>query len=196
LEDLQVIIDNARPHKSALIFKALGDVLLRSASPAEGTHIFLGALHISPPGFLARVQLTTPLALTTTLKAIINEIHSLEQFDAARLCKYLRVIFQATLPLNDTVALEIVNQIAELAHDSRRVDTPLPEVDIEWIIATVFNHAIDYYALDKEASCKSWASKAMELAEYQDDGGRLASTLRDRFRHLRFENNVVTLLNG
>lgn len=68
-----------------------------------------------------------------------------------------------------------------------QVGRPFPSEELEWLVATAFNHAVDYYARAEEQPCHRWALKAMALAEYADDGGALAALLRDRFAKLRFE---------
>lgn len=67
--------------------------------------------------------------------------------------------------------------------------TPFPALELEWLVASTFNHAVDHYARGEEASCHKWALKAMDLAEYVDDKGALAATLQDRFARLRFEDH-------
>lgn len=74
--------------------------------------------------------------------------------------------------------------------------TPIPPFEIEWTVATTFNHAIDYYASSEEAACRAWADKAMELAECEGEEGTLAETLRGRFAQLRFENEKFAMLDG
>jgi hypothetical protein len=64
---------------------------------------------------------------------------------------------------------------------------PFPRVELEWLVATVFNHAVDFYARGDEHQCHSWALKAMDLAEYVTDGGDLGNTLQDKFAKLRFD---------
>lgn len=82
----------------------------------------------------------------------------------------------------------------QIAHESREVGTPLPQIELEWFVAATFNHAIDYYARSEEASCREWVLQAMKLAAYVDDQGTLGKTLRERFDQLRFENDVVSML--
>lgn len=64
---------------------------------------------------------------------------------------------------------------------------PFPADELDWVIATTFNHAIDFYARGEEDPCHQWAHKAMDLAEYLDDGGQMRTILQDKFMKLRFE---------
>lgn len=56
------------------------------------------------------------------MRLIINEIFSLEQFDNQRLAKYLRCMFQAILPLNDDLALQVVEQAVQIAREGSQVN--------------------------------------------------------------------------
>ncbi|KHN98328.1 Meiosis specific protein SPO22 [Metarhizium album ARSEF 1941] len=188
-EDLEEITGIVKQHEDVQALKSLGDVLLQDPIPAQGNKP-------SRPQFFRFSKRSDKPVLTTTLRTIINEIHSLEQFNSAKFCKYLRVIFQATVSVNDTAALEIIGQIMQTARESRNAGASLPRTDLEWIAATTFNHGIDYYACSEDIRCKFWAAKAMELAEYLDDGGVMAKTLRDRFGQLRFENEKCSRTEG
>lgn len=56
-----------------------------------------------------------------TLRLIINEIFELENFDSQRLAKYLRCMFQAILPLDDGLTLEVVDQALQIAREGGQV---------------------------------------------------------------------------
>ena len=58
---------------------------------------------------------------------------------------------------------------------------------MEWLVATSFNHGIDYYARGQEELCHGWALKAMDLAEYVDDGGKLRDLLQEKFAKLKIQ---------
>jgi hypothetical protein len=63
------------------------------------------------------------LALYSTLKLLVNEIWSLERFGNDRLAKYLRLLFQAVLPLDGPAALQIIDQAREIVRQSAEVRT-------------------------------------------------------------------------
>ncbi|KJZ71961.1 hypothetical protein HIM_08641 [Hirsutella minnesotensis 3608] len=160
-DDLNVIVRKAKPCKDEALYKAMGDCLLRSQAPGK--------------------------VMYATMKLIINEIFELEDFDGAKLAKYMRCLVQATLPLDDCLALQLLDQAQQIAREGRQVGRPFPGTELEWLVATAFNHAVDLYVRVDEARCHVWALKAMALAEYSDDGGSLAATLRERFARLRFD---------
>ena len=60
------------------------------------------------------------------MSLIINQIHAIEDFDCERLAKYVRCVFQATLPLDDTLALQLVDQALDVAKQSQQVRRCFP----------------------------------------------------------------------
>ncbi|KAG6011236.1 hypothetical protein E4U43_008460 [Claviceps pusilla] len=164
---LRSMIDWQRPLGNVEAYKAMGDILLQSSTPAE-KQVFLDML-----------------------KRIVNEIFALEVFDAVKLAKYLRCLFHVLLPKNDAVALGVLDHLIQVSLESKAVGTPLPTVQLEWFVARAFNHALDHYVQFQEESCRIWASKAMELAQSTQDGGVLAETLQARFEQLRFQSGMT-----
>jgi hypothetical protein len=61
-----------------------------------------------------------------------------------------------------------------------QVQTPFPADDLDYIVAATFNHAIDISRRGDEGLCQQWALKALELAEYMNDGGDMRDRLRER----------------
>ncbi|POR34574.1 Uncharacterized protein TPAR_05222 [Tolypocladium paradoxum] len=164
-DDLNQIVRKAKLCKDEVMYKAMGDCLLRSHAPGRVVY--------------------------ATMRLIINEIFELENFDNEKLARYIRCMFQAILPLDDALALQLVDQALQIAregHQSTQVRRPFPSAELEWLVATTFNHAVDFYARGEEDPCHRWALKAMDLAEYVGDGGGLAATLQDKFAKLRFES--------
>lgn len=211
----QIVRKTADTCKDEGVYKAMGDIILRSQTPAKGKvfHAAQGSSNLCP------VPLTPMLSANllvhrsvrfSTMRLIINEIHALEGFDAARLSKYIRCVFQSILPLDDGLALTLLDETLQLARECRtyrqqpqpqadphphphadegdNVAPQLPAEELEWLIATSFNHAIDLYARgESHGVCHPWASKAMDLAAYMDDGEELAHLLQAKFARLRFE---------
>lgn len=127
--------------------------------------------------------------LFATLHLIVNEIFALEQFDSDKLAKYIRCIFQAILPLDDALAMQLLDQALQIAREGKQVARPFPLTELDWLVATSFNHAIDFYARGDEAPCHRWALKAMDLAEYMDDQGSMRNMLQERFAKLKFTDS-------
>ncbi|UKZ81939.1 hypothetical protein TrVFT333_009717 [Trichoderma virens FT-333] len=143
-DGLNEIVRKAKTCRDEVMYKAMGDCILRSRAPGK--------------------------ALFSTMCLIINEIFELEDFDYEKLAKYIRCMFQAILGLDDASALQLVDQALQIAREGKETGNRLPAAELEWLVATSFNHAIDYYARGEEETCHRWALKAMHLAEYIDDG--------------------------
>ncbi|XP_044723905.1 meiosis protein SPO22/ZIP4 like domain-containing protein [Hirsutella rhossiliensis] len=169
-DDLSHIVRKAKPCKDEAMYKAMGDCLLRSRAPGK--------------------------VMYATMRLIINEIYELQDFDGEKLAKYIRCMVQAMLPLDDALALQLIDQALQIAREGHQVGRPFPGAELEWLVATAFNHAVDFYARAEEQPCHRWALKAMALAEYADDGGSLAVLLRDRFARLRFEQGSAAGRTG
>ncbi|PFH60556.1 hypothetical protein XA68_10761 [Ophiocordyceps unilateralis] len=159
-DDLGAIVRRAKSCRDELVLKAMGDCLLRSRAPGR--------------------------VLYATMRLIINDLFELDQFDCKKLAKYLRCLLQAVLPLDDGLALQLADQALRIAREGHQVRRPFPAEELEWLVATSFNHAVDLYARSDEAACHRWALKAMALADFVRDAGSLAALLRERFSRLRF----------
>lgn len=55
------------------------------------------------------------------MRLIVNEIFELEDFDNGKLAKYIRCMFQAILPLDDNLALLLVDQSLHIARECEQV---------------------------------------------------------------------------
>lgn len=60
------------------------------------------------------------------MRKIVNEIWVLESFDAVKLAKYTRCLFQATLPLDDGLAMRLLDEACCKARELRQVRIPFP----------------------------------------------------------------------
>ncbi|KAL7808306.1 SPO22 domain-containing protein [Trichoderma aethiopicum] len=160
-DGLNEIVRKGKMCRDEVMYKAMGDCMLRSRAPGK--------------------------ALFSTMRLIINEMFELQHFDYEKLAKYIRCMFQAILGLDDASALQLIDQAIQIAREGKESGTQLPSAEVEWLVATSFNHAIDYYARGEEEPCHRWALKAMHLAEYVGDGGLLRDTLQDKFAKLQFD---------
>ncbi|KAL7799887.1 meiosis protein SPO22/ZIP4 like domain-containing protein [Trichoderma ceciliae] len=161
-DGLNEIVRKAKQCRDEVMYKAMGDCMLRSQAPA----------------------------MFSTMRLIINEIFEMEKFDYEKLAKYIRCMFQAILGLDDASALQLVDQALQIAREGKEIGNQLPSAELEWLVATTFNHAVDYYARGDEEPCHRWALKAMDLAEYIDDGGVLRDTLQAKFAKLQFDGGL------
>lgn len=65
------------------------------------------------------------------MRILVNEIWLLESFDAVKLAKYTRCLFQATLPLDDGLALNLLDEACGKARQLREVSFYNPPA---WIL--------------------------------------------------------------
>jgi hypothetical protein len=162
-DDLGPIVRKCADCKSAVPLQAMADCLLRSSSsvPVQTTY--------------------------SVLRTIINALSALDAIDAPKLSRYMRCLFQVTLPFDDSLALGLTAEYVDLIREAGRNRVPLPEEETEWLAATAFNHAVDCYYAKRDEECRKWAFRAFELAHLLPDGGRLEEVLHERFLGLRFE---------
>lgn len=59
-----------------------------------------------------------------------------------------------------------------------------PTTELEWLAATSFNHAVDYYLQENDAQCKVWAETALNVAQWVEDGGALKGLLMEKYSGL------------
>ena len=115
-DDLGGIVQRAVPCKSAVAYQTMADSLLRAGQvPAQG--MLITFLKVS-------VRLLThwcSKVLYSTMRKIVNEIWDLESFDAVKLAKYTRCLFQATLPLDDTLAMKLLQEACGKARELHEV---------------------------------------------------------------------------
>ncbi|CAG1963231.1 unnamed protein product [Fusarium graminearum] len=164
-DDSSEIVRKATICKDEIMYKAMADCLLRSEAPGNVVY--------------------------GTMRLIINEIYLLEGFDNERLAKYIRCLFKAILPLDDRLALQVIEQAVKVAREGSQVQPPFPADDLDYIVAATFNHAIDISGRGDEGLCQQWALKALELAEYMDDGGDMRDSLRERAAEMGLSKGTV-----
>lgn len=111
-DDLSQVIRKAQICKNEMMYKAMGDCLLRSEASGNGMYQLVSS---SAHGKLI------PVVVYGTMRLIINEIFSLGQFDNQQLAKYMRCMFQAILPLDDNLAFQVVEQAVQIAREGSQV---------------------------------------------------------------------------
>ncbi len=55
------------------------------------------------------------------MRKIINALWELEDFEPTKLAKYVRLLFQATLPLRDDLALQLIQEVCDQALEASTV---------------------------------------------------------------------------
>lgn len=59
--------------------------------------------------------------------------------------------------------------------------------DTEWIAASAYNHAIEWYHGGDNTSCARWAERAMMLARFCDDDGQFEAMLHKKYTSLKLD---------
>lgn len=77
-----------------------------------------------------------------------------------------------------------VDRDIEMTDDREKEPKHYPATELEWLATTSFNHAVDYYVQENDDRCRVWAEKALTLAEWADDGGRLKNVLVEKYKGL------------
>lgn len=173
-DDLGGIVQKTVSCRSITAFQAMADCLLRARAPGQSTLLTCT---------LCWLMLTQNLALYSTMRKLVNEIWVLESFDALKLAKYTRCLFQAMLPLDDGLAMRLLDEACGKAKELREGETHWPEEELEWMAATAFNHAIDCFSAQNTERAREWATRAINLARYCDDG-RLEEVLQAKYLRL------------
>lgn len=116
-EDLGEIIRKTVQCKSVTAFQGMGDCLLRSSVPGRGS-----CRMSKGPSLYSANRIVRP-ELYATMRIIINEIWTLENFTVEKLAKYMRCLFQATLPLDDGLALGLMDEFCEWTCEASKVSS-------------------------------------------------------------------------
>ncbi|KAK4245326.1 meiosis protein SPO22/ZIP4 like-domain-containing protein [Corynascus novoguineensis] len=124
--------------------------------------------------------------LYATMRKIIDEIWVLERFDAVKMAKYTRCLFQATLPLDDGLALQLLDEACSKAKGLRETQATWPEEELEWMATTSFNRAIDCCSVHQAERAREWAAKAINLAHFCSDG-KLVKILQNKRARLNLD---------
>ena len=121
------------------------------------------------------------------LQSLINTAFQ-KSHDIQQLCKWIRCLFQMGMKVNDKLALQCLDQAIRIARSCKDSSTPYDAVELEWLSATAFNCAVDFYSAGDEANCRVWAETALSLAGEASDEGQFLKTLREKYSTLSWEN--------
>ncbi|KAK3941777.1 meiosis protein SPO22/ZIP4 like-domain-containing protein [Diplogelasinospora grovesii] len=163
--DLGGIVQKAAACHSVAAYQAMADCLIRAQAPREVLH--------------------------TMLRNIVNEIGILENFDAVKLAKYTRCLFQGALEIDDELAVKLLEETCTKARGRQNTGLHWPEEELQWMVATAFNHAVDCHADYNIEKAQDWATKALDLAGCCEDGGVLARDLRGKILSLGLDVDAM-----
>ncbi|KAG8164456.1 hypothetical protein KVR01_006374 [Diaporthe batatas] len=166
-------------------WKDLGEVVIK-ASACQNIESFK-----TMAGCILQASVPTE-DLFSVLRNIINQISALEPTDPAKLAKYTTCLFQVVAPSNDDLAGMLLEEALSMARDAHGVSyTPAawPSKELEWIVATAYNHAVDLWGRDQKEKWLWWAQKAISIAHFCDDGGHLEGQLQRKCARLQLDEN-------
>lgn len=107
-------------------FKAMADCALRSCLPVEGnpSHDVVS---------IRKMLIWRPHAieLFVILRAIINQITELDEWDPTKLAKYTRCLYQATLPFRKQLGGKLLHETCRMVQDAHQVSHLCPKENIE-----------------------------------------------------------------
>ncbi|KAL6717482.1 sporulation-specific protein 22 [Lecanora helva] len=156
-DDLSGIINETQSLTEPQIFAILADITLSSEAPSG--------------------------VMITTLQQIINITWQYSDRNSIeKLSRWIRCLFTIALSSNEDAAEHLLNQVTTITKETRKQQSlPYPPEELEWLVATSFNHAIDLYCATQEAACRRWAERALALSDLCDDGGRLHGLLQEKY---------------
>ncbi|KAI5270015.1 hypothetical protein E4T47_06531 [Aureobasidium subglaciale] len=112
-------------------------------------------------------SISTLLAkIPSVMEKIINACYRNNK-DITRLARWIRCLFQMCLSSNPALSLRCLDQAASIATKASVALEKYPQVEIEWLATTAFNHAVDLWFGNEDEGEKeagSWAQKALMLA--------------------------------
>ncbi|KAI1128228.1 meiosis protein SPO22/ZIP4 like-domain-containing protein [Nemania abortiva] len=162
LDDLKGIILRAQQGRSLLAYQAMADCTLRCQSiPAQ--------------------------VLYQTMRELINQIWSLENFGKEKLAKYMRCLLKITLPMEHQLPFNLIEEISTMIKQLASNENHFPPTELEWIAITAFNHGVDLYGIHEDELSKAWISHALTMAHYLRDGGELERQLQDKYTKLNWD---------
>ncbi|KAI1751205.1 meiosis protein SPO22/ZIP4 like-domain-containing protein [Xylaria castorea] len=157
LDDLKGIILRAQAGQSLSAYQAMADCILRCQSvPAQ--------------------------VLYQTMRELINQIWTLENFGHEKLARYMRCLLKATLPMEHKIPLNLMKEISAMNKKH------FPPMELEWIIITAFNHGVDLFGVHEDELSQAWIFHALTIAHYLPDSGELERQLQEKHARLKWDD--------
>ncbi|KAI1153268.1 meiosis protein SPO22/ZIP4 like-domain-containing protein [Nemania diffusa] len=163
LDDLKGIILRARSGQSLSAYQAMADCILRCQSvPAQ--------------------------VLYQTMRELVNQIWTIENFGKEKLAKYMRCLLKCTLPMEPKIPLNLIEEISTRVKQLSTTENYFPPTELEWITITAFNHGLDLYGIHEDELSQAWISHALSIAHYHQDDGELERQLQDKYTKLKCDD--------
>ncbi|KAF2804066.1 SPO22-domain-containing protein [Mytilinidion resinicola] len=104
-----------------------------------------------------------------------------------QLARWIRCLFQLAMGLDESLAQKCLSQAVAIAEKRKGTAERFPSLELEWLVATAWNHTVDLYCMNDDKKCEVWADLAMALAGAAEDGGALQNTLVGNRSGLQWE---------
>ncbi|KAL8874514.1 MAG: hypothetical protein Q9174_000152 [Haloplaca sp. 1 TL-2023] len=88
---------------------------------------------------------------------------------------------------NIETAENMIDQVISMARDVKGKPDAYPAEELEWIVTSTFNRAVDFYCALQDDMCRKWAEQAITLAELVEDDGHLHQLLQNKFMGLTWD---------
>ncbi|CZS99376.1 related to SPO22 Protein involved in completion of nuclear divisions during meiosis [Rhynchosporium agropyri] len=157
-DDLGEIVLKAEACKSTQVFEIMADIIM--CSEASDT------------------------VLVHTIKKIINEMWGTGLVDISKLARYLRCMIHITITDSTDIAGGLLDHVYEYAKAASETEQLFPAEELEWVVTTAFNRAVDFFCAGDEQTAKDWAGKALNIAQCCADGGGLERLLQSKLLEL------------
>ncbi|KAF1808565.1 SPO22-domain-containing protein [Eremomyces bilateralis CBS 781.70] len=163
-------------------------------------------LHLQAQAANQGVDITTRTKFLKYLQAIMNRLRQSPSSVTARqhIARWLRCMFQAAQSIDQEMAVKVLEQAGVLAREwsvakgdsegrmeGKERDKPVfPQEEMEWLVATSFNWAVDAYCGGDNGACQKWGEAALGLADALassgEGGKRLLKEVQERYKKLRW----------
>ncbi|MCJ1397829.1 hypothetical protein MMC11_001025 [Xylographa trunciseda] len=169
-DDVSQIVRDSHACGDSKLYSTIADIILASEAPTD--------------------------TMITILQEIVNIAWRIGGIDTTKLSRWIRCLFQLALTSNLKTAELLLNQVMTLAEegDMKGLLTTMfsfqeyPIEELEWLAATSFNRAVDFYCASQDDDCKRWAEMALGIANNARDGGQLHELLQTKYLGLKWED--------
>ena len=207
-------VKHGLPFNTTILTRLIDDTSQHDA-PAK-TYALIADLILSStlsPGLVSSAGPSNQIPISATvlfLGRVISAIRTQPEYDIVRAARWIRCIVQVVLDSHSTASSDhealhlihsIIDEALNLARDAAHSSTTgrtqhhttndielYPSDELEYLSTTLFNLSIDFYVAEKEEEAKTWAAKAVAVADVLalsprdrgGDAGALGRCLREK----------------
>ncbi|KAL6711348.1 sporulation-specific protein 22 [Coniothyrium glycines] len=127
--------------------------------------------------------------LLSVLQKIIGLTCRQSDSDITKLARWIRCLFQLSLPVDEGICLKCIEQVTHIAAKRHGDVERYPKTDLEWLAISTFNQAVDFFLREddeSDAKTKLWAEKSFVIAQWIEDDGKIRDLLMERYSGMHF----------